>query len=142
MAFRHTLGYYLISAEIAATGGADAIWLVSDLICVTAIFSEITVASGANACSWQFDPTTGTAAQAMCVAGDINLALVGDFVSITELAGVRTLTTGALISTITPSRFILPAGTISFVSAAADGSLIHKICYLPITSGAVVTASP
>lgn len=132
----------LVSAQIANTGGADNIFLVSGLILLKYLFSTIQVASGANLCSWQYDPTTGTANQVLCADGDINAGLVGDVVTITETAGVRTLTTGAVVGMVTPVQYILPAGTLTFVSAAADGELIHYIAYVPLSAGAVVTLAP
>jgi len=142
MTYRAGLGYLVTSAQIANTGAADNIFLVSGMICVTAIYSQIAVAAGACACSWQYDPTTGTANQVMCADGDINVGIVGDYVSITETAGVRTLTTGGAVAMGTPVRFFLPAGTITFVSAAADGELVHNIFYIPIAAGAAVTLAP
>lgn len=142
MAYKQGLGYFVSHAAIANTGAPINMFnVVGGVVCVTAIYSIITVASGANACGWEYDPTTGTASQPLCATGDINVGLVGDIVSITETAGVRTLTTGGAVAMITSMRYILPAGVLTFVNAAADGTLSHHLFYIPITAGAVVVST-
>jgi len=139
MPYRAGLGYLVTSAQIANTGAPINIFTVTGLVCVTALFSRIAVASGANACGWEHDPTVGTASQPLCATGDINVGVVGDYVSITETAGVATLTTGGAVAMLTPRKYILPAGILTWANAAADGGLIHNIMYIPISVGAIVT---
>ena len=142
MAFRHGLGYSIMSAALAVAAAPDPIFTVSGLIVVTALFSIITVESGANACNWQYTPTAGTALQPLCATGDINVGVVGDIISVTETAGVRTLQTGGAIGWLTPVRIVLPAGVLAFDGAVVDGSLQHYMFYIPLAAGAVVTLSP
>lgn len=139
MAYKSGLGYLITSAQIANTGAPINVFTVTGIVCVTGLFSLIAVASGANACGWEHDPTVGTASQPLCATGDINVGVIGDYVSITETAGVATLTTGGAISMLTPRKYILPAGILTFANAAADGELIHNILYLPISAGARIT---
>jgi len=141
MSYKSGLGYLVTSAQIANTGAPINVFTVTGLVCVTAVFSLIAVASGANACGWEYDPTTGTASQPLCATGDINVGLVGDYVSITETAGVATLTTGGAVAMGSPRKYFLPAGILTFINAAADGSLIHNLFYIPITAGARIALS-
>ena len=142
MAYKNGLGYLVQSAAIAVAAAPDNIFVVTGLVVVTLLASRITVESGANACNWQFTPTAGTALQALCATGDINVGVIGDYVSVTETAGVRTLTTGGAIAFLTPVRILLPAGDLAFDGAAADGTLVHYLCYIPVTPGSVVTLAP
>jgi hypothetical protein len=139
MAYISGLGYMVQSTAIAVEAAPDQIFVVTGLVVVTALFSRITVESGANACNWQYTPVAGTALQPLCATGDINVGVVGDYVSITETAGVRTLTTGGAVAFLTPVHILLPAGDLGFDGAAADGTLVHYICYIPVTPGSVVT---
>ncbi len=129
----------LYSAAVANTGGAVNVFTVSGLVLVKAVWSRITIASGACNVSWEFDPTAGTANQALCAAADMNAGLVGDYLTIVETAGARTMNVGATIAGKSFSEWILPAGTLTFVSAAADGTLVHYIWYKPIADGAAIT---
>lgn len=142
MAFKSGLGYLVTSAQLAVAAAPDNIFAVTGTVIVTALWSVIAVESGANACNWQYQPTAGTANQAMCAVGDINVGVIGDIVCITETAGVRTLTTGGDVGMLTPCYFILPPGNISFDGAAADGELVHNVLYIPISAGARITLAP
>lgn len=110
-------------------------------VLLTGLIGTITVASGANACSWVANPTTGTATQVLCAALDINPALVGDSLVITGLAADAMIYGGAGgLGTMARNVVLLP-GTLDFIAAAADGSTSWVAFYFPIDDGATLVAA-
>jgi hypothetical protein len=142
--FKHTLGYYRDTGDtpIANTGGADAIFLVMGPVLLTMIWSEIAVAGAGGNCQWQYDPTTGTAAQAMCAVGAFGAGVAGDYLTIESAAGVNTLTVAGAIAARSPDMWILAAGTISFVSGGAAGTCYHRCTFIPLAEGSDILISP
>jgi hypothetical protein len=123
------------ATHIAAT---TPFFTVSGVIQLTGLYSIITVASGANACSWSVNPTAGTTTS-ICGNLDIDPALVGDLLGITGVVATAMTYGGAVVGMMQP--LIITAGTIDFIAAAADGASSSHLFYLPLTDGAnVVTA--
>ena len=111
---------------------------VTAVIQLTGLYSLITTASGANACSWSVNPTAGTTTS-ICADLDINPALAGDILGITGVVATAMTYGGAVVGMMQP--LIITAGTIDFIAAAADGASSSHLFYLPMTAGAnVVTA--
>lgn len=127
------------STHLAAT--TPYFTVTTGRILLRGLFGTITVASGANACSWVANPTVGTATQVLCAALDINPALVGDTLTITGLAGdAMVYGTAAGLGTMERNVVCLP-GTIDFIAAAADGATSWVLFYVPIDDGAFVVAA-
>lgn len=111
-------------------------------VLLTGLVGHITVASGANACSWVANPTTGTATQVVCAALDINPAIEGDSLTITGLvADAMTYGTAAGLPMMNVKGVVLLPGTLDFIAAAADGATSWTLFYIPIDDGAYVTAA-
>jgi hypothetical protein len=111
-------------------------------VLVTCLVGHITVASGANICSWVANPTIGTATQVLCAGLDINPAIVGDSLTITGVvASAMTYGTAAGLPAMIHSGIICLPGTIDFIAAAADGATSWALFYVPIDDGAYVTAT-
>jgi hypothetical protein len=108
-------------------------------VLVTSLIGLITVASGANACSWQATPTAGTPA-VLCANLDINPALVGDVLTITGLAGDAMIYGAAagLGMGLKGRPLVLTTGTLDFIAAAADGTTSWTLFYIPVTAGATI----
>ena len=127
------------ATHIAAT--TPYFTIVTGAVFLTGLVGRVTVASGANACSWVANPTTGTATQVLCAALDINPALVGDALTITGLAGDAMIYgTAAGLGTMERKVILLP-GTLDFIAAAADGATRWTLFYVPIDDGAYVEAA-
>lgn len=123
------------ATHIAAT---TPFFTVTGVIQLTGLYSLITVASGANVCSWSVNPTAGTTT-GICANLDINPALVGDLLGITGVVATAMTYGGAVVGMMQP--ILVTAGTIDFIAAAADGATSSHLFYLPMTAGAkVVTA--
>jgi len=109
-------------------------------ILVTGLVGLITIASGANACSWTSTPTIGTAS-VICAALDINPALVGDSLTITGLAADAMIYGGAGGLGMMARRIVVNVGTIDFIAAAADGASSWVLFYVPLDDGGLVRAA-
>ena len=123
------------STHLAAT---TPYFTVSGVIQLTGLYSIVTVASGANLCSWSVNPTAGTTTS-ICADLDIDPALVGDLLGITGVVATAMTYGGAVVGIMQP--IIVTSGTIDFIAAAADGATSAHLFYLPMSAGAsVVTA--
>ena len=122
----------------ALTAATVPFFTVTGVIQLTGLFGLITVASGANACSWSVNPTAGTTTS-ICGNLDINPALVGDLLGITGVVATAMTYGGAVVGMMQP--LIITAGTIDFIAAAADGSISAHLFYLPMSDGANVVAA-
>ncbi len=123
------------ATHLAAT---TPFFTVTGVIQLTGLYSLITTASGANACSWSVNPTAGTTTS---ISGnlDIDPALVGDLIGISGVLATAMTYGGAVVGMMQP--ILVTAGTIDFIAAAADGASSSHLFYLPMTAGAnVVTA--
>jgi hypothetical protein len=110
-------------------------------VLLTGLVGKVTVASGANACSWVANPTTGTATQKVCANLDIDPAVVGDSLTITGLAA-DAMIYGTTAGLGTMGRnVILNVGTLDFIAAAAEGATSWVLFYVPIDDGAYVEAA-
>ena len=128
-----------IDRDAAALAAATTpFFTVTGVIQLTGLFGLITVASGANACSWSVNPTAGTTT-AICGDLDINPAIVGDLLGITGVVATAMTYGGAVVGMMQP--LIITAGTIDFIAAAADGSISAHLFYLPLTDGANVVVA-
>jgi len=123
------------STHLAAT---TPYFTVSGVIWLTGLYSIVTVASGANACSWSVNPTAGTTTS-ICGNLDIDPALVGDLLGITGVLATAMTYGGAVVGIMQP--IFVTSGTIDFIAAAADGATSAHLYYWPMSAGAsVVTA--
>jgi hypothetical protein len=123
------------STHLAAT---TPYFTVSGVIQLTGLYSIVTVASGANACSWSVNPTAGTATS-ICGNLDIDPALVGDLLGITGVVATAMTYGGAVVGMMQP--LVITSGTIDFIAAAADGATSAHLFYLPMSAGASVVAA-
>ena len=108
---------------------------VTGVVQITGLYGLVTVASGANLCSWSVNPTAGTTTS-LCADLDINPALVGDLLGITGVVATAMTYGGAAVGIMQP--LIVTAGTIDFIAAAADGSISTHLFFLPMSAGANV----
>jgi hypothetical protein len=115
--------------------------VVGGRVLMTMLVGKVTVASGANACSWVANPTAGTANQKVCGDLDINPAVIGDALTISGLAGDAMIygTTAGLGAF--GRSVVLNVGTLDFIAAAADGATSWSMWYVPLEDGAYVTAA-
>ena len=111
---------------------------ITGVVQITGLYGIVTVASGANLCSWSATPTAGTAAS-MCGDLDINPALVGDLLGITGVVATAMTYSGVAVGIMQP--LIVTAGVINFIAAAADGTISTHLCYLPLTDDATVVVA-
>jgi len=126
------------STHIAAT--TPYFHVYTGKVLLTGLVGIITVASGANACSWLGEPTTGTD-QPICASLDINPALVGDLLTITGVgSAAMTYNASATGLPMLGTKVLLPIGDLSFIAAAADGATSWTLFYIPIDDGAYVEA--
>jgi len=128
-----------VDRDAAALAAATTPYFtVTGVIQLTGLYGLITVASGANLCSWSVNPTAGTTTS-ICADLDINPALAGDLLGITGVVATAMTYGGAVVGMMQP--LLITAGTIDFIAAAADGTISTHLFYLPLTVGAnVVTA--
>lgn len=107
-------------------------------ILLLGLIAEVTVASGANLCSWSTNGTAGTTTS-LCADLDINPALVGDILGITGVVATAMTYGSGAVWMIQP--MVIVPGTIDFIGAAADGSISSSLFYVPLEDGSyVVTA--
>lgn len=122
----------------ALAAATTPFFTVTGVIQLTGLFGLVTVASGANACSWSVNPTAGTTTS-ICADLDINPALVGDLLGITGVVATAMTYGGAVVGMMQP--LLITAGTIDFIAAAADGTISAHLFYLPMSDdGNVVIA--
>lgn len=135
---RMGIGLRVDRAAAALAAATTPFFTVTGVIQLTGLYGLVTVASGANACSWSATPTAGTATS-LCGNLDINPALVGDLLGITGVVATAMTYGGAVVGMMQP--LIVTAGVINFIAAAADGTISTHLFYLPMSDGAnVVTA--
>jgi len=128
-----------VDRDAAALAAATTPYFtVTGIIQVMALYAKVTVASGANACSWSVNPTDGTTVK-ICADLDINPALVGDILGVTGVIATAMTYGGAVVGIMQP--LIVTAGTIDFIAAAADGSIQASIIFIPLTVGANVVVA-
>ena len=119
----------------ALTMATVPFFTVTGVVQITGLYGLVTVASGANLCSWSVNPTAGTTTS-LCADLDINPALVGDLLGITGVVATAMTYGGAAVGIMQP--LIVTAGTIDFIAAAADGSISTHLFFLPMSAGANV----
>lgn len=112
-------------------------------VLMTGFFGYISVASGANAVHLEATPTTGTSIP-IAANLDIDPALVGDYLTITGI-GSDAMTYNASATGLPmfggAKGVILPVGTLDYHAAAAEGTVAWTIFYVPLATGAYVTAT-
>jgi len=110
-------------------------------VLLTGLVGTVVVASGANLCSWAATPTTGAATS---VSGDldINGLVTGTHLTITGVgnAAMRSNATATSLGMLA-TKVVIPIGTFDFIAAAADGSTIWSMWYVPLTEAAYVIAA-
>jgi len=132
------VGLRVDRAAAALTAATVPFFTVTGVIQLTGLYGIVTVASGANACSWSVNPTTGTTTS-ICGNLDIDTALVGDLLGITGVVATAMTFGGAAVGIMQPLN--VTAGTIDYIAAAADGTISTHLFYLPMSADAnVVTA--
>lgn len=110
-------------------------------ILLTGLLGTVVVASGANACSWAANPTTG-ANTSLSGNLDIDPAVAGDLMTITGVGNaVMTYNASATGLAMLATTVVVPIGTIDFIAAAADGSTTWSMWYRPLAVGASVVAA-
>jgi hypothetical protein len=116
--------------------------VVGGPVLLTGFFGLITTASGANATHIEATPTTGTSIP-VAAALDINPALVGDYLTITGVATdtVKYNATTTGLCMMGYKGIIIPVGTLDYHAAAADGAVAWTMFYVPLATGAYVTAT-
>jgi hypothetical protein len=107
-------------------------------VLLTGLVGLVNTACGANACVWTHVPTAGTSTD-LCVAADINTAVVGDLIGITGVLATALTFGGAVVQILQPVA--LTAGTLDFHAAAADGYTSWSLWYIPLSDGATVTST-
>ena len=132
------VGLRVDRAAAALTAATVPFFTVTGVIQLTGLYGLVTVASGANLCSWSVNPTAGTTTS-LCADLDINPALVGDVLGITGVVATAMTYGGAAVGIMQP--LVITAGTIDFIAAAADGSISAHCYFLPLTVGANVVAA-
>jgi len=138
------LGIMVARAAEALAGALTPIFnIIGGPVLMTGFFGYISVASGANATHLEATPTTGTSIP-ICADLDINPALVGDYLTITGI-GSDAMTYNASLTGLPmfggAKGVILPVGTLDVHPAAADGTVAWTIFYVPLATGAYVTAT-
>jgi len=111
--------------------------IIGGKVLMTGLVGQINTASGANLCSWEANPTTGTA-QPVCADLDINPALIGDALTITGV-GTEAMTYNASVSGLpmmSARGVVLNVGTLDLIAAAADGATSWSLFYVPLEDGA------
>jgi len=132
------VGLRIDRAAAAHVNATTPFFTVTGVVQITGLYSIVTAASGANACSWSVNPTVGTTIS-LCGDLDIDPAIVGDILGITGVVATNMTYGGAVVGIMQP--LLVTAGTIDFIAAAADGSSSSHLVYVPLTAGAnVVTA--
>ena len=137
------LGIMVERAAAALTNALTPIFnIIGGPVLMTGFFGQITVASGANATHIEATPTTGTSIP-VAANLDIDPAAVGDYLTITGVgSAAMTYNASATGLPMMDSKgFILPVGTLDIHPAAADGSASWTIFYIPLATGAYVTAA-
>ena len=132
------VGLRIDRGAAALAAATTTFFTVTGVIQLTGLYAIVTVASGANACSWSVNPTVGTTTS-ICGDLDINPAIVGDLLGITGVVATNMTYGGAVVGMMQP--LIITAGTIDFISAAADGSISAHLFYLPLSDDANVVAA-
>jgi len=128
-----------VSTHLAAT--TPYFNIIGGRVLLTGLIGQIVDAATANACSWVANPTTGTATQVLCAALDINPALTGDSLTITGLAADAMMYGTAAGLGWMERNVPLLIGTLDFIAAAAVGSTIWSVFYVPIDDGAYMTVA-
>jgi len=132
------VGLRVDRAAAAIAAATTTHFTVTGVIQLTGLYGLITVASGANLCSWIHTPTAGTATS-LCADLDINPALVGDLLGITGVVATAMTYGGAVVGMMQP--LVLTAGALGFIGAAADGTISTHCFFLPMSAGANVVAA-
>lgn len=122
----------------ALAAATTPFFTVTGVIQLTGLYGLVTVASGANLCSWSVNGTAGTTTS-ICADLDINPALVGDLLGITGVVATAMTYGAAVVGMMQP--LLITAGTIDFIAAAADGTISAHLFYLPLTVGANVVVA-
>ena len=121
------------------------LFTVTGLVLVTNLVGKVTTAiTVANTVKLQANPTTGTT-QDLCAATDIGTTdtPAGDLITIAGAAATApVLGIGAVPVFATANAIAIDAGTIEQVTATgADGGITWYLSYVPIVTGARVTAA-
>jgi hypothetical protein len=132
------LGIRVDRAAATHSGATTTYFTIVGDVLLTGLVGKVTVASGANSCQWTMNGTAGTTAT-ICGALDIDPALVGDVLGITGVLATAMTYSGAVVNIMQPVS--LTAGSLQFISAAADGATSWSLFYLPLTDGAYVVAA-
>jgi hypothetical protein len=104
-------------ATLSLTGGtvADVFTIAGSPIEVLGLFTHVTTAVSANACTfkWQLDPTSGASSTDLCTAVDIQGLAIGDVYYIlgTSASALQIAANGTAVAlSCTARAFLLPGG--------------------------------
>lgn len=136
------LGLRIDRAAAAIVNATTAYFTITGgPILLTGLIGTVTVASGANLCSWLAEPTDG-ADVPICADLDINPAVLGAHLTITGVGNAAmTYNASATGLPMLATRQVIPIGDLSFVAAATDGSSSWTMFYVPLTEAAYVEAA-
>lgn len=144
MAFRHTLGMYVESADQAhANGDVDYFNVNTGVVLITIIYGIVTTApGGAVSLNVGNNPTLGTATTVTWwTAADINGMGIGDIIGQRLVAGVATTTLNTFGGAVVRgAQYIALPGTIFVRGTAVQGNSTWYLYYIPLAHGANVTA--
>ena len=136
------LGICVTRAAAALAAALTPIFTVSvGAILLTGIFGKMTVICGANATHLEATPTTG-ATIPLCADLDLNAMIVGEYCTITGVGSAAMTYNASLTGTpmMASKGVIIPVGTIDVHPAAADGTMSWTLFYVPLETGAYVSA--
>lgn len=148
------LGQYATKITTATTNGSQSLFTVAGgLVAVTCLVGIATVAFDGTVTSINLTHTpTGGAAGDVAAATVVTSDAIGTIYTVTGVAA-ETLslqtTGGAEVPNVTfgklwqhGSALVLPAGSLKYKGTAADaGTVAWHLTYVPISSGATVTAA-
>jgi len=125
-----------------APGATTLFNVLGGRVAMIAILGEVTTILGAvGNLSLQSNPTTGTTT-ALCAVVASNVNEAGTLISITGTVGDAMLCAAAGGVAMQARPVVLPVGTVELLaSLASTGSIKWSIWYVPIDTGAYVTAA-
>lgn len=130
------------TATLPQTAAAAIFNIVGGRVAMTAIVGEVTVILGAvGNMSLESNPTTGTTA-ALCAVVAAGTFEAGTLLSIDGTIATAMLGVDAGGTAIQSKPVVLPVGTLDLrLSASSTGSVRWSIFYVPVDTGAYITAA-
>jgi hypothetical protein len=134
-----------VERAAAATAGAltPMFNIIGGPVLMTAFYGKVTVeAVGATTIVIAATPTVG-ATVPVSASLDVDPAVVGSYLTITGLASdaMKYNATAGGLGMFLYKGIIIPVGTLDYTGGAASGSIAWTMFYVPLTTGAYVTAT-